>query len=77
MVPRFRAAWSAVRCAAQSFGRLHPSRLSKGFRAHVSACSIVAEVLANLKINLSEDSVENAWKEYRRYTKERLSSENL
>jgi hypothetical protein len=66
---------STVETIAREFG-LKPTR-NTASRKHVSACSIVAEVLANLKINLSEDSVENAWKEYRRYTKERLSSENL
>jgi histone H3/H4 len=59
---------------AREFG-LKPTRNAS--RAQVSACSIVAEVLADLKINLSEDAVEHAWKEYRRYIKKRLSSENF
>jgi hypothetical protein len=62
---------STVQTIAREFG-LKPSR-NRASRAHVSACSIVAEVLADLKINLSEDSVENAWKEYRRW----LSSDNF
>jgi hypothetical protein len=65
---------STVETIAREFG-LKPTRnrASRASRAHASACSIVAEVLAELKINLSEDGVENAWKEYRRW----LSSENF
>ena len=59
---------------AREFG-LKPTRNAS--RAQVSACSIVAEVLADLKINLSEAGVEHAWKEYRRFIKKRLSSENF
>jgi hypothetical protein len=62
---------STVETIAREFG-LKPTR-NRASRAHVSACSIVAEVLAELKINLSEDGVENAWKEHRRW----LSSENF
>jgi hypothetical protein len=62
-----------VETIAREFG-LKPTRNKASRGAHVSACSIVAEVLADLKINLSEDGVEHAWKEYR---KERLSSENF
>jgi hypothetical protein len=64
---------STVETIAREFG-LKPTRNRASRGAHVSACSIVAEVLADLKINLSEDGVEHAWKEYR---KERLSSENF
>ena len=66
---------STVEKIAQEFG-LRPTR-NRASHAHVSACSIVAEVLADLKINLSEDGVEHAWKEYRRFIKKRLSSENF
>jgi hypothetical protein len=59
---------STVETIAREFG-LRPTRNSAS-RAHVSACSIVAEVL---KINLSEAGVEHAWKEYRKW----LSSENF
>jgi hypothetical protein len=62
---------STVETIAREFG-LRPTRNSAS-RAHVSACSIVAEVLADLKINLSEAGVEHAWKEYRKW----LSSENF
>ena len=62
---------STVEAIAREFG-LKPTR-NRASRAHASACSIVAEVLAELKINLSEDGVENAWKEHRRW----LSSENF
>ena len=60
---------------AREFG-VKPTR-NRASRAPVSACSIVAEVLADLKINLSEAGVEHAWKEYRRFIKKRLSSENF
>jgi hypothetical protein len=66
---------STVQEIAREFG-LRPTR-NRASRAHASACSIVAEVLADLKINLSEAGVEHAWKEYRRFIKKRLSSENF
>ena len=66
---------ATVEKIAQEFG-LRPTR-NRASHAHVSACSIVAEVLADLKINLSEDGVEHVWKEYRRFIKKRLSSENF
>jgi hypothetical protein len=66
---------STVATIAREFG-LKPTR-NRASREHVSACSIVAGVLADLKINLSEDAVEKAWKEYSRYMKERLSSDNF
>ena len=66
---------TTVETIAREFG-LKPTR-NRASRAHVSACSIVAEVLADLKINLSEAGVEHIWKEYCRFIKERLSSENF
>jgi hypothetical protein len=66
---------TTVKEIAREFG-VKPTR-NRASRAHVSACSIVAEVLADLKINLSEAGVEHAWKEYRRFIKIRLSSENF
>jgi hypothetical protein len=66
---------STVGAIEREFG-LKPTR-NRASRAQASACSIVAEVLADLKINLSENGVEHAWKEYRRFIKKRLSSEDF